>query len=158
MSAEKKAREKFIAVINNVELTVASVKQPQVDKSSSSAQAKSLFDDLMEEEPAELSSRGFVETAEAEFSKYLADRDLSDNPLEFFKKKAKEYPRLLVLVPQVLCAPASTACVERLFSVAGCLLTARSMSLTDDNFENQLFLSVNDGVLDVQQTKRLKLE
>ena len=45
--------------------------------------AKSLFDDLMEEEPAELSSRGFVETAEAEFSKYLADRDLSDNPLEF---------------------------------------------------------------------------
>ena len=93
--------------------------------------------------------------------KFVADKSTPNETgkqLEFFKKKAKEYPRLLVLVPQVLCAPASTACVERLFSVAGCILTARRMSLTDDNFENQLFLSVNDGVLDVQQTKRLKLE
>ena len=63
--------------------------------------------------------------------------------LEFWKKFKLTYRRLYALTRKIFCAPASTAGVERLFSVAGYLNSSRRMSLTDDNFEKLVFGHVN---------------
>ena len=55
-----------------------------------------------------------------------------------------------------MCAPGSTAAVERVFSVAGYILSPKRMSLSDENFENQLFSNLNLSVFQVWSNK-LKL-
>ena len=46
------------------------------------------------------------------------------NPLEYWKLKAKCFKRLGVLAKYILCATATTAGVERIFTVAGMVLSA----------------------------------
>ena len=43
---------------------------------------------------------------------------------------------------QTLFAPGSTTGIERIFSVAGYILSERRTRISDENFENQLFASV----------------
>ena len=62
----------------------------------------------------------------------------------------------LKMIPQIMCAPGSTAAVEGIFSVAGYILSPRRMSFTDENFENQLFANLNRGIFEVSSNK-LKL-
>ena len=91
-----------------------------------------------------------------QFARYLDNRDLANNPLMFFKDKQTTFPRLCKIVPQIMCAPGSTAAVERVFSVAGYILSPKRMSLSDENFENQLFSNLNRNVFQVRSNK-LKL-
>ena len=74
----------------------------------------------------------------------------------FFNGREATFTRMFQIVPQILCAPGSTAAVERVFSVAGYILSPKRMSLTDENFENQLFANLNRHVLQVRSNK-LKL-
>ena len=97
-----------------------------------------------------------AESAETELALYLDNRDLANNPLTFFKDKQTTFPRLCKIVPQIMCAPRSTAAVERVFSAAGYILSPKRMSLSDENFENQLFSNLNRNVFQVPSNK-LKL-
>ena len=110
--------------------------------------------DFAEEHNVHFSSP--AETAETEFARYLDNRDCTKSPLLFFKGREATFPRMFQIVPQILCAPGSTAAVERVFSVAGYILSPKRMSLTDENFENQLFANLNRHVLQVRSNK-LKL-
>ena len=56
--------------------------------------------------------------AEAHLSQYLASAKGCDDVLKFWVAHKDKYPRLFQLSRQILCANASTAGVERLFSVA----------------------------------------
>ena len=78
------------------------------------------------------------ESAETEFARYLDNHDTAVNPLEFFKSHKSSFPKMFKMIPQIMCAPGSTAAVEGIFSVAGYILSPRRMSLTDENFENDL--------------------
>ena len=69
------------------------------------------------------------------------------------KGKEATFPRMFQIVPQILCAPGSTAAVERVLSVAGYILSPKRMSLTDENFENQLFVNLNRHMLRVRSNK-----
>ena len=82
----------------------------------------------------------------------LDNRDRANSPLMFFKDKQTTFPRLC----KIMCAPRSTAAVERVFSVAGYILSPKRMSLSDENFENQLFSNLNRNVFQVRSNK-LKL-
>ena len=62
------------------------------------------------------------------------------------------FPRLVVV-----CAPASTVGVKRLFSTAGHILSARRTSFSDENYESTLFASVNFTLYDVAVGKKLKI-
>ena len=53
-----------------------------------------------------------------------------------------------------MCAPASQAPVERLFSISGHILSQRRLRTTDKNFENILFANVNYEVFDAELRKR----
>ena len=110
--------------------------------------------DFAEEHNVHFSSP--AETAETEFARYLDNRDCVKIPLLFFKGREGTFPRMFQIVPQTLCATGSTAAVERVFSVAGYILCPKRMSLTDENFENQLFANLNRHVLQVRSNK-LKL-
>ena len=97
-----------------------------------------------------------AESAETELARYLDNRDRANNPLMIFKEKQTTFPRLCKIVPQIMCAPGSTAAVERVFSVAGYILSPKRMSLSDENFENQLFSNLNSNIFQVRSNK-LKL-
>ena len=87
--------------------------------------------------------------AEAELSQYLASAKGCDDVLKFWVAHKDKYPRLFQLFRQILCANASTAGVERLFSVAGFLLDNRALNINDDYFEARLFTKANRDLIPV---------
>ena len=66
----------------------------------------------------------------------------------------KQFKRLYKVSRQILCAPASQAPVERLFSISGHILSQRRLRTSDKNFENTLFANVNFEVFDAELRKR----
>ena len=52
------------------------------------------------------------------------------------------------------CVPATTAGVERLFSIAGFLLGCRRLGLSDANFEKHILAHCNLDILAKQMKKR----
>ena len=88
-----------------------------------------------------------------EAQQYLNDKEVVSNPLDFWRSRT-EFKRLCILSRSILCATATTAGVERLFSVAGCILGNRRLSTTDKSFEMQLSCKVNSDLIPVVQRKR----
>ena len=70
-------------------------------------------------------------------------RDVAADPLEFWRNHRQSFPRLFEIVKQTLFALGSTAFIERMFSVAGYILSERRNRTSDEKFENQLFANVN---------------
>ena len=92
-------------------------------------------------------------SAASELENYLDCGDVGD-PLEFWRTHKPSFPRLFEIVKQTLFAPGSTAGIERIFSVAGYILSDRRTRTSDDNFENQLFANVN---LDLSENRLRKI-
>ena len=88
-------------------------------------------------------SSKFKQSSSAELENYLDTADFNGDTLEFWKVNCDKFPRLGLVAKQVFCAPGSTAAVERIFSIAGYILSQRRTRLTDSNFENPLFANVN---------------
>ena len=78
----------------------------------------------------------------------------SHNPLKFWHENGKPFKWLYKVSRQILCAPASQAPVERLFSISGHILSQRRLRTSDKNFENILFANVNFEVFDAELRKR----
>ena len=96
-------------------------------------------------------------TASVGLGLYLEDKNVAPDPLEFWRENQSRFPRLFVLAKQVLCAPGSTAGIERVFSVAFHILSNRRLATIDLNFENQLFGNVNYDFFDLSAVKKIKL-
>ena len=69
-------------------------------------------------------------SAQVEFELYFDKVTASNDILAFWRGNNKMFPRLATLASSIFCAPATTAGVERFFSVAGHIL----------GFEEQGFL------------------
>ena len=87
----------------------------------------------------------------------LASAKGCDEVLKFWVARKDKYPRLFQLSRQILCAPASSAGVERLFSVAGFLLDDRALNINDDYFEARLLTKANRDLIPVVK-KRFKID
>ena len=74
--------------------------------------------------------------------------------LKLWHDNRKQFQRLYKVSRQILCAPASQAPVERLFSISGHILSQRRLRTNDRNFENVLFANVNYDVFDMELRKR----
>ena len=83
--------------------------------------------------------------ASTEVADYLQQPKLSmaQDPLDFWKLNETKFPRLSALATKYLCIPATSAPVERLFSVAGRMFRADRCRLTDARFETLMFLKCN---------------
>ena len=78
-------------------------------------------------------------------------------PDAILERKPVEISLPCISLQNKLCAPGSTAAVERIFSIAGYILSQRRTRITDDNFQNQLFANVNSDLPEVPG-KKLRLE
>ena len=70
------------------------------------------------------------------------------NPVAFWSRERKMYPRLWGVARQILCAPGSTGGIERIFSIAGFLMSPRRIVTTDPHFEKFLFAKANFELVD----------
>ena len=70
------------------------------------------------------------------------------------KSKKQVFPRLYTITRKVFCVPATTAGVERLFSIAGFLLGCRRLGLSDANFEEQILAQCYLDIPAKQMKKR----
>jgi len=68
------------------------------------------------------------------------------NPLEFWKSNEEKFPRLSKLAQYYFCTPASSAPVERTFSIGGKIFRPERCNLTDDNFETLMFIKCNQSM------------
>ena len=93
-------------------------------------------------------------SVETELQLYLDQKCATSDILAFWEANKALFPRLYALTRKVFCAPASTAGVERLFSIRGYLNSNRRTSLTDSNFEKLLFGHVNFDLCDQMSRKR----
>ena len=69
--------------------------------------------------------------------------NLRDNTRLFWLKYEKEWPELASYTKRVLTVPASSAAVERVFSVGGSILRPSRRRLSDRLFEMLMFLKCN---------------
>ena len=65
-----------------------------------------------------------------------------NNPLEWWATHQRDYPILSALARSVLCVPATSAPVERLFSYAGLTIANDRASLLPENAAEIIFLRV----------------
>ena len=86
-----------------------------------------------------------IYTDESELREYLLKPTIpgNSNPLAFWKDHADTYPKLAVLAMKHLAVPASSAPVERLFSIARKVFRPDRCNLSDKTFETLMFLRSN---------------
>ena len=65
---------------------------------------------------------------------------VDSNPLTFWKNHENTYHKLSLLAQKYLAIPASSAPVERLFSVAGKIYRPDRCNLSDKSFETLMFI------------------
>ena len=84
-------------------------------------------------------------TALQQVEKYVSTGCLDENsdPLLYWSQNAHQYPELARLSCKYLMIPASSAPVERLFSVAGKIFRPDRCRLSDERFEDLMFLRCN---------------
>lgn len=89
-----------------------------------------------------------------ELDNYLSEpcMDMDSNPLEYWSINCIKYPVLAKLASKYLAIPATSAPVERLFSVAGKTFRPERCRLSDEKFEKLMTIKCNIGVpeLDIE--------
>ena len=80
-----------------------------------------------------------------ELETYLEEscQEMDTNPLDYWKINYINYPTLAKLANKLLSTPATSAPVERLFSIAGKVFRPERCSLKDDTFEIHMMIKCN---------------
>lgn len=84
-------------------------------------------------------------SANTEVDEYLDEPCIlmSENPILYWQNNTCRFPNLAKLACQVLCIPATSAPVERMFSVAGKTFRPDRCRLGDKTFENLMMIKCN---------------
>ena len=76
----------------------------------------------------------------------LSSKEAADDSTLVFRK-SKTYPYLSMLALRILCVPATSAPVERVFSTSGFIIRPHRGSLTKDMLAKLAFLKCNSALL-----------
>lgn len=74
---------------------------------------------------------------------YLSEACEQTDPLKYWKEHCDKYPTLAILAKKYLCIPATSAPVERLFSIAGKVFRPERCRLSDNTFEMLMMIKCN---------------
>ena len=120
----------------NSEAAEPSPKRRRVDQPPAPVRGD-LFDFLYADEP--------VMTESSEVEEYLNQPPLEkiSDPLQYWRTNGLKWPHLAKLASRYLAIPASSAPVERLFSIAGKVFRPERASLSDKRFEELMFIRCN---------------
>ena len=72
--------------------------------------------------------------------------DYENDPLEWWKLHAADFPHVARTAKAVLSIPASSAPVERIFSSTGKIFRPERTRLTEEKFEQLLFIKCNKRI------------
>ena len=89
------------------------------------------------------------EPAESELRSYFdsPSEPISSNPLIYWSNNKDKYKRLCVIAQNVLALPASSAPVERLFSIAGKVFRLDRCRLAHNRFSHMMFIRCNNHLI-----------
>ena len=93
-----------------------------------------------------MKSKSVIKPASStEVNKYLNLPCISEeeNPLDYWKKEKDTFPVLSSLACKYLCIPASSAPVERLFSIAGKVFRPERCRISDERFQQLMMIRCN---------------
>ena len=96
----------------------------------------------------DISTQGTSET-ENELERYVAEcriKTISELALDFWLKRNKDFTHLSPFALYMVCAPASEALCERVFSLCGDLTTSKRNCLSR-NLERRAFLKLNAEII-----------
>jgi len=100
--------------------------------------------DYLEEEDLDLDASNSCTSVSDEVTRYLEDTVAPGiNTLHYWEVNQEKFPRLAALALKHLCIPASSAPVERLFSVAGKIFRPDRCALQDKTFQQLIFIKGN---------------
>ena len=136
---------KAVAIAHNDSATVtAHTNEGTTDEPPPSKKRRGFFSTLIETAENPVSS---TTGTESYIDDYLTSPCMTEDtdPLSFWKLNENKYPALAKLAPIFLCIPASSAPVERLFSIAGKVFHPERCRLTDNTFQQLMFLRCNSG-------------
>ena len=80
-----------------------------------------------------------------ELEKYKAEPSSKLDPLQWWKEREIIFPNLKRLAKKYLCVPASSVPCERIFSLAGHIVSKKRSSLSPENIDLLIFLHKNYG-------------
>ncbi len=83
------------------------------------------------------------QSPELELEMYLTNGFEDVSPLDYWLKKAVTLPQLAKVAFQILPLPASSAPIERVFSLAGIACSGKRNRLGDSSLENEVMLKAN---------------
>ena len=76
-----------------------------------------------------------IESTKSDFAKYIGFPISSESPMEFWKRTKAEFPNLYEKAKEILCKPATSGLVERLFSLIADINTADRVNLNVKTIE-----------------------
>ena len=86
-------------------------------------------------------------TSEQETEVFLHEGQMDELPLDYWARKSLEFPILSQVARKFLAIPATSARIERVFSIAGKILRTDRSRLLPRNLETLLYLKVNCNLL-----------
>ena len=113
------------------------------------SRVSTLLEEKESSDDARASATKSAEELEIEnYSNYKPNKDdLQSDPFSFWINQKTVYPNLALVACDILATPASTAPVERMFSVAGQASKGIRNRLGDHNLEREVFLRKNKKYL-----------
>lgn len=138
-------KSKFIEIFSNESYDVMRPTSETADPTEQ--QQPRLFSYLSSS--ASTSSQRIDDPEESEVTLYLSEPVLPEdtNPLDFWKLNGSKFPKLSNLAKHYLSIPASSAPVERLFSIAGKIFRPNRCSMTDTVFQKLIAIKCNGHIL-----------
>lgn len=128
------------------ESSPASSASPPAKKTKMDADFLDLF---LEPKPTVCLTDASPSSIQVEVQEYLEQPVIqrSKDPLAFWSTQDTKFPHLAVLAPKFLALPASSAPVERLFSISGKIFRPARCRLSDAVFEQLMFLRCNGHLM-----------
>ena len=94
-----------------------------------------VVDEAMEPSPEDIVNK--------EYQRYLAEPVSKEDPLTWWKRRESVYPTLSKMAKKYLQIPASSIPSERIFSLAGTIVSKKRASLSPENVDMLIFLKKN---------------
>jgi len=103
---------------------------------------KQLFSGLLRDRQAENAT---PDRMTSQLTQYFAIPRLpeSDDPLAWWKMNASQFPEMAKLACKYLAIPTSSSPAERIFSTAGKVVRPDRACLSDERFDNLMFIGCN---------------